>query len=403
MSQAARFGVAFVARAGGSLKPTAAATAAVAGRSIFATQSRMLSTGALRSRANVFGGVRAVPLISSISARGLHSGSGSGSSSADVAPAAGDAAHETLSEAGSRMLGDASAAQIDPETATQAAMQIGDLARHGLDTFLPTRMMEYLLEYVHVTTGMPWWATIIATVVGIRALAFPFAARSQRHMAGVNRLKPETQLLTERQQAASRAGDMMGSARAAQELRSIYKRNGVSPWKGMGGNVVTLPFMMGMFFGLRDMASLSAVTHMHTGGLWWFTDLAVPDPLYILPALSCMGMMAVMELQSKLNSATEQSKHTVYGMRALGVAMAYFTCGLPADVFVFWITNNLLSFGQVALFHTKGFKEYMNIPDVDKVQYARKPESIMDKVGLNSLLGKDSGKDKKFVVKHKKI
>ncbi|KAJ2778112.1 hypothetical protein GGI15_004271 [Coemansia interrupta] len=388
MRQAARFGVAFVVRAGGSLRLTAAA-----GRSIAGTQLRTLSTGALGSRINVFGSVRAVPLISSISTRGMHSSSSNGA----------DAAHEVLTEAGGKVLSDASGTQLDPEMATQAAMQIGDLARHGLDTLLPTRMMEYVLEYVHVTTGMPWWATIIATVVGVRALAFPFAARSQRHMVGVNRLKPETQLLLERQRAASRVGDVMASARAAQEMRSIYKRNGVSPWKGMGGNVVTLPFMMGMFFALKDMAGLSAITHMHTGGLWWFTDLAVPDPLYILPAVSCMGMMAVMELQTKLNSATEQSKHMVYGMRVAGVAMAYLTCGLPADVFVFWIANNLLSFGQVALFHSKGFKAYMGIPDMDKVQYARKPESMMDKVNLQSLMGKDTGKDKKFVVKHKKI
>ncbi|KAJ2367218.1 hypothetical protein IW150_005726, partial [Coemansia sp. RSA 2607] len=363
--------------------------------------ARMLSTGALRSRINAIGGTRAVPLVSSISVRGIHNSSSSGSS--EASSAAGDAVRESFSENGSRMLSDAFGTQFDSGMVAQTAMQIGDLARHGLDTYFPTRMMEYLLEYVHVASGMPWWATIIATVVGVRAVAFPFAARSQRHMVGVNRLKPETQLLMERQRAATQMGDVMASARAAHEMRSIYKRNGVSPWKAMGGNVVMLPFMMGLFFALKDMANLSAITHMHTGGLWWFTDLAVPDPLYILPALSCIGMMSVIELQSKLNAATEQSKHMVYGMRAAGVLMAYLTCGLPADVFVFWITNNLLSFGQVALFHSKRFKEFMDIPDLDKVQYARKPESMLDKVNIKGLIGKGNDKDKKFVVKHKKI
>ncbi|KAJ2841096.1 hypothetical protein J3B02_006053 [Coemansia erecta] len=281
-------------------------------------------------------------------------------------------------------------------------MKVGDLARHGLDTYLPIRLMEYALEYVHVTTGLPWWATIVAMVVGIRAVFFPVAAYGQKHMVGVNRLKPEATLIMEKQQVANRNGDIMASAQLAQQLTGMYKRNGVSPWKGMMGGVVPLPFMMGMFFGLKDMATIPEITHMHTGGLWWFKDLTLADPYYILPALSTIGMMAVMELQTKMNTATEQSQAMIYGMRSMGIVMAFLTAGLPADVFVFWITNNMISFGQVFLFHTKWFKNKMDIADLEKVKFARKQESMLDKVNIQGLLGKQK-KSSKFVVKHKQI
>ncbi|KAJ1893098.1 hypothetical protein LPJ66_005958 [Kickxella alabastrina] len=401
MSQAVRFGSAFVARSAGAsmAKTSASKTLKFQPRHVMAVFGRR----------SVAGNKQSIWAAGSLT-RGFHSSpqrlnEAAAPTEAMVAVASSDtpAVATTVTATASAEPADTVStmlqASIDPSIGTESMMQIGDLAKHGLDTYFPTRLMEYTLEFAHVATGLPWWATIAVVVVGIRAAAFPLAAWSQRHMAGVNRVKPEFTLLMDKQRAAAASGDIMSSARLSQEMSSFYKKRGVSPFKAMWGNLVTVPFMMGMFFGLKDMALLSSVTHMNTGGLWWFTDLTLPDPTYILPALSCIGMMGVMELQSKMNSPTEQSRNMKYGMRAAGVLMAYLTSGMPADVFVFWITNNILSYLQVSVLHSKKFREKIGIVDIEKVRYAREPESMMSKLDLSAITGK--AKSKKFVVKRK--
>ncbi|KAJ1959689.1 hypothetical protein GGI12_004205 [Dipsacomyces acuminosporus] len=315
-----------------------------------------------------------------------------------TAAAATTAATATTSEGIANTVAGAVQASIDPSVAAQAAMQIGDLAKHGLDTYWPTRMVEYTLEFVHVTTGLPWWATIAAVVVAIRAALFPLAVYGQKNIAKLNNYKPELNILMEKQQRAAAQGDVINSSRAMQEIRTFYKKRGISPVKGGLAGAAAAPFMMALFFALKDLATIPAA-QMHTGGLWWFKDLTMPDPYYILPILSCMGMMSVIELQSKLNSATSQSQQAKIIMRVVGVAMAYFTAGLPADVFMFWVVNNVISFGQVGLFHSAAFRRKVGIIDIEKVKFAREPESAMSKLDLSSLMGKK--KSTKFVVKHK--
>lgn len=37
------------------------------------------------------------------------------------------------------------------------------------------------LDMVHATTGLPWWATIIATTFAVRTIFFPITVISVRH------------------------------------------------------------------------------------------------------------------------------------------------------------------------------------------------------------------------------
>ncbi len=52
---------------------------------------------------------------------------------------------------------------------------------------------------------------------------------------------------------------------------------------------------MGFFFGLKGMANVP-VESMKYGGLFWFTDLTICDPFYILPFITSATIWAVMEV-----------------------------------------------------------------------------------------------------------
>jgi len=49
---------------------------------------------------------------------------------------------------------------------------------------------------------------------------------------------------------------------------------------------------LSIFYGLRGMTSLP-VQSLMTGGGAWFVDLTVPDPYFILPAMSATTIFVV--------------------------------------------------------------------------------------------------------------
>ncbi|KAJ2719606.1 hypothetical protein GGI07_005104 [Coemansia sp. Benny D115] len=397
MSQIARFGVAYVARSAGPRPGAVRQMSTLLGKRT--SHSTMLSSKTKQwaqiTRLNTPSMAPSSILGQSVLQRGFHSNSPLQN---ELPPS-----HEpTLIHSSSGVVDNTvqAVSSADPHVTSQAMMQIGDLAQHGLETWPITRMMEYALEFVHVSTGLPWWATIALLALGVRAACLPLAMKAQKHMVGVNRLKPEVQLLTEQQREAARTGNVMASSQFAQKLHNIYAREGVSPFKGMGFNLVPLPFMMGMFFAIKDMTKMPAITHMDAGGLFWFTDLTMADPYYILPIISCIGMTTVMEITSKLNGSIDQSQNTKYIMRGAGVLMTAFIYDMPSGVFIFWIVSNILSLAQALFLHSNWFHKTMGIKPIEKAKYARKPKSVISDTIMPLITGK-SKKSKGFKVMRK--
>lgn len=60
-------------------------------------------------------------------------------------------------------------------------------------------------------------------------------------------------------------------------------------------SVKQAPIFISFFIALREMANLP-VPSLQTGGLWWFQDLTVSDPTYILPMIVTATMWGVLEV-----------------------------------------------------------------------------------------------------------
>jgi YidC/Oxa1 family membrane protein insertase len=80
---------------------------------------------------------------------------------------------------------------------------------------------------------------------------------------------------------AFRAGDNTVAQQIRQEMQLINKRAGIKIWKSF------VPMLQavagyGTFVLLRAMAHLP-VPGFEGGGILWFSNLAIPDPFFILP------------------------------------------------------------------------------------------------------------------------
>lgn len=75
----------------------------------------------------------------------------------------------------------------------------------------------------------------------------------------------------------------------------VYKREGVSPFAGIRVAVGQMFIFVPMFFACRSLGN-AAVPSMLDGGVAWFPNLCAADPLYILPTMSAVSMLLLIEV-----------------------------------------------------------------------------------------------------------
>ncbi|KAI8059317.1 60Kd inner membrane protein-domain-containing protein [Gongronella butleri] len=242
---------------------------------------------------------------------------------------------------------------------------MGDFKAMGLCNYTPVGALEAMLEAVHVTMGLPWWATIAAATVLVRTALLPLIIKLQRNNARLMNINPDVQRIMGNLKTAQSDGDAVASAKYSNELQDLFKKNECHPMKSLGLPLVQMPVMISFFMALRAMAELP-VPGLDTGGMSWFLDLTAKDPYYILPAMSAAGMLAVLEAGTEAGSATPQSKGMKNFMRGITVVMIPVTAWMPSGVFVYWLTSNVYSIGQILALKNPGLRKALNIPQLIK-------------------------------------
>ncbi|GMF60085.1 unnamed protein product [[Candida] boidinii] len=86
--------------------------------------------------------------------------------------------------------------------------QLGYLQSVGLaQGWWPSDIMQTIFEYVHVFSGLPWWATIVVTTLGVRLALFPLFVKSSDAMARSAAVQPESKKLRKELNIATARGD----------------------------------------------------------------------------------------------------------------------------------------------------------------------------------------------------
>ncbi|KAH0559912.1 hypothetical protein GP486_003568 [Trichoglossum hirsutum] len=263
---------------------------------------------------------------------------------------------------------------------------IGYLKELGLDFgWGPTAFVEWLLEHIHVWTGTPWWASIVIAAVTVRvALLKPYigAADTSARLASIKHLAAP---ITGKMTALSRAGDRSGAMMARAELKALYAKSGVKPYKAFVP-LVQVFLGYGSFRLMRAMASLP-VPGLENGGFAWFPDLTVTDPFYIMPLATGTLFLLVMkplhphkfrpsskwqrvhgtdnissaqkggELGSSNLSPTVQ-KFLTYGFPTITVV---FMSGWPATLQLSFFVSSIVSYLQATAFRNPAFRRWAGI------------------------------------------
>ena len=209
-----------------------------------------------------------------------------------------------------------------------AITHLGDLKLLGLaSTYTPVGWVQSFLEVNHVVLGMPWWGTIAISTILIRLLAMPLSIKAQRGMGKLANIRPIIEPIQEKMALAKRQGDSIQVQIHGQQLQKIFKDHEVNPFSAMAYSLGQAPIYLSCFLALRKMAELP-VPGFESGGFSWVTDLTLADPYYILPIISCLGMLGSIEANSAMNKSQSPTAKNV--IRVVSIAAVPLFGHLPA-------------------------------------------------------------------------
>lgn len=184
---------------------------------------------------------------------------------------------------------------------------------------------------------------------------------SFRNGAKMNNNLPQLQVLQLKMTEARQSGNAIDSARYAQEMVAFMKDRDLNPLKNMLVPLAQAPLFISFFMGLRQMAN-APVESMATGGLFWFTDLTVPDQFYLLPIITSITMYLTIELGTDSARLSAQNLQTMkYVLRALPFCILPFTVNFPGAILAYWTFSNFISLGQVGILKIPAVRDYFKI------------------------------------------
>ncbi|XP_063971794.1 mitochondrial inner membrane protein OXA1L-like [Lytechinus pictus] len=264
-------------------------------------------------------------------------------------------------------------------TAQDILQPVGEVpfSELGLGGYTPIGLLQSGLEMLHVSAGLPWWASIIVGTLIVRTCVFPLMLRNQKYTIRLNNCMPTFQRLSKEMNDAKACGDQFEMTRKSMELQQFMKKNDVNPLKSFAGILLQAPIFISFFIGLRRMATLP-VESMQTGGLWWFTDLTTSDPYYALPVIASLSMFVVMELGGEAGVSNAQAQKMRNVLRVMPFVILPFIASLPKAVFCYWLTSNLFSVFQVGLLRLPAVRQALDIPE--KIQHD--PKDLPKKEGF---------------------
>ncbi|KAF2125464.1 mitochondrial export translocase Oxa1 [Dothidotthia symphoricarpi CBS 119687] len=277
---------------------------------------------------------------------------------------------------------------LDP---THLVDHAGHLKELGLDYgWGMTATFEKLLETIYLSSGWGWAGSIIAAGLVVRCGTFAFQALASDKLAGMAALRPITDPINKKMEAALAAGDKQKA-----DMYKMQQAQVMKPY--IGGMASTAGFMIlqgwvgfSAFRCLRAMGELP-VPGLSVDGFLWFADLTVRDPYFILPATTSAIMYTVFKTGGEAgisNDATGLMRGKV--MQLLALFIGVVTAFQPAILQLYFVTSGVLGGCTGALLRQNSFRRMIRIrPLPSKESNAVYSKVVSGELKLKDIKGRD--------------
>lgn len=127
------------------------------------------------------------------------------------------------------------------------------------------------------------------------------------------------------------------------EMAALYKESGVNPLAGCLPLVVQMPFLIAIFFALRDFPY--EAEHQR---FLFLPNLGAEDPTYIMPALAAITTY----IQSK-QTMTDNSQQNKMMLVFMPLFIGYISLTFPGGLVLYWVVSNIIQIVQQWMMYRK--------------------------------------------------
>ncbi|XP_059308975.1 mitochondrial inner membrane protein OXA1-like [Lycium ferocissimum] len=238
---------------------------------------------------------------------------------------------------------------------------VNEVAIAAAESYLPVKALQYLIDYVHIFTGFDWWASIVVTTIVIRCITLPVMINQLKATSKFAILKPRLDEINEEMENRGHAPAAV--AEGQQKIQAAMKEHGVGPFTPMKGILIQGPVFVSFFMAISNM--VEKVPSFKQGGVLWFTDLTVPDSMYIFPVLTALTFWITVECNAQEGLEGNPSAKTIKNLsRGFAALTVPFTAGFPKAVFCYWMTSNLFSLSYGLVIKNPKVKKFLGVPIV---------------------------------------
>lgn len=197
--------------------------------------------------------------------------------------------------------------------------------------FLSNIMQSVLTFFYNLTVSMGfanYGIAIILLTIAIKAILYPLTVKQVKSMKAMQDIQPKMKQIQEKYKG--------NPEKLNKELATLYKEAGVNPLAGCLPLIVQMPFLIAIFFAIRDYNYLQ-----QPPSFLWMTDLAQPDGTYILPILS--AVTTYIQQKQTTSEMTQQAKMMMIFMPLF---IGYISLTFPGGLVLYWVVSNLFQIFQ---------------------------------------------------------
>ncbi len=186
------------------------------------------------------------------------------------------------------------------------------------------KLMFHTLQIFHKMTGSYGIAILLLTLL-VKVLLHPLNIKQLRSMAKLQEIQPKLQEIQKR---------YTDKQEQQAEMQRLYLEHNVNPLGGCFPILIQIPIFIALYSCLMGAVELKKVRFL------WMPDLALPDPVAVLPMLFAGSIY----LSSKMTQNTAQVDKTQQSvMQIMPILMLVLMVNVPAGVMLYLAGQSLLS------------------------------------------------------------
>jgi len=228
----------------------------------------------------------------------------------------------------------------------------------------PALLLRTGLVKIHAFVGN-WGFSIVLLTVAINIVLVPLKHYSFVSMRRMQKLSPQIQKIRDRYKKVKPTDPRYQQMN--QEIMALYKENNASPLSGCLPMVLMIPF----FFAFYRLL-MASIELRQAPFIFWIQDLAVHDPMFVLPVLMGGTQMAIQKMTPQTSVDPTQQKI----MSFMPIMFTFILAWAPSGLVLYWFSNNLVSMAQqLTTNRFLGDREAKELKDAKAVKSVKKGKS----------------------------